>query len=99
MNRVKAIAVLLAICRLGQQTSAAEPSKPPELKVLEWFVGTWDVQAVTKPAVWTPTEKRENCVECNEMVLDGWFLHGSSKSPDGKISAIVMTATPDKSSG
>jgi hypothetical protein len=90
MSRIRAIALLLAISFPGQQTSAAEPGKPPELKVLERFVGTWDVEAITKPTVWTPTEKREKCVEYNELVLDGWFLHGSSKSVDGKISAIVM---------
>jgi hypothetical protein len=90
MRRLPAIAVLFTIGSLGTMVSAAEPAKPPELKVLERFVGTWNVEAVTKPAVWTPTEKREKCVEYNEMVLDGWFLHGSSKSADGKTSAIVM---------
>ena len=82
--------LLLATGMVGQAVNASEPAKPPELKVLERFVGTWNVEAVTKPAVWTPTEKKEKCVEYNEMVLDGWFLHGSSKTTDGKISAIVM---------
>ena len=90
MSRVESIALLFAICCLGQQTSAAEPPKPPELKVLERFVGTWDVEVVIKPAVWTPTEKREKSVEVNEMSLDGWFLHGSSKTTAGKTNAILM---------
>ncbi len=97
MNRIGVISAVLVICGLGQITSAAEPAKPPELKVLQRFVGTWDVEAVTKPTVWTPAEKREKCVEYNEMALDGWFLHGSSKSADGKTSAIVMnTYDPGK---
>ena len=29
------------------------PPKPPELKVLQKFVGTWDCEVVMKPAVWT----------------------------------------------
>lgn len=66
------------------------PSKPPELKVLERFVGTWDCDAVMKPAVWTPEEVREKSVEVNELVLDGWFLHGSSKTQDGKTRATLM---------
>ena len=68
-----------AIC-LG---SRAAP-KPPELKVLEKFVGTWDCEIVTKPALWTPKESRMKAVEVNEMALDGWFLHGCSKTPDRK---------------
>ena len=90
MSQANAIAVLISICCLGQQTSAAEPAKPPELKVLERFVGTWDCEVVIKPAVWTPTEKREKSVEVNEMSLDGWFLHGSSKTTAGKTNAILM---------
>jgi hypothetical protein len=64
--------------------------RPPELKVLERFVGTWDCEVVIKPAVWTPTEKREKSVEVNEMSLDGWFLHGSGKTTVGKTNAILM---------
>ncbi len=45
---------------------------------------------VIKPAVWTPTQKREKSVEVNEMSLDGWFLHGSSKTTAGKTNAILM---------
>ena len=90
MNRIRAIALLLAICCLGQQSSAAERPRPLELKVLERFVGTWDCEVVIKPAVWTPEEKREKSVEVNEMSLDGWFLHGSSKTTVGKTNAIVM---------
>jgi hypothetical protein len=90
MSRIRVIPALFAICSLGQLTSAAEPPKPLELKVLERFVGTWDVEAVTKATVWTPTEKKEKCVEYNEMILEGWFLHGISKSPDGKTNAVVM---------
>ena len=66
------------------------PPKPPELNVLERFVGTWDCEVVMKPAVWTPEEKREKAVEVNELALDGWFLHGSSKTRDGRTNAILM---------
>ena len=90
MNRIRAIALLLAVSCLGQQAPAAEPTKPPELKVLERFVGTWDCEVVLKPAKWMREEKREKSVEVNEMSLDGWFLHGSSKTMDGKTNAILM---------
>ena len=90
MKRVTITILILAVCCLGQQTSAAEPTKPPELKVLERFVGTWDCEVVMKPAIWMPDEKREKSMEVNEMSLDGWFLHGSSKTTAGKTKAILM---------
>lgn len=85
-----AIILLSAVCCLSQQTLAAELPIPPELKVLERFVGTWDCEVVTESAIWTPKEVREKSVEVNEMVLDGWFLQGCSKTLDGKTNAILM---------
>jgi hypothetical protein len=85
-----AIAVLSSVSCLGQQAPAAEPPKPLELKVLEKFVGTWDCEIVTKPAVWTPKESQDKAVEVNEMTMDGWFLHGCSKTPDGKTLLVMM---------
>ncbi len=90
MRRLKTHVLLLAVCCLGQRGLAAEPAKPPELRVLERFVGTWDCEIVTKPAVWTPKAARDKAVEVNEMALDGWFLHGCSKTPEGKTLAILM---------
>jgi hypothetical protein len=66
------------------------PSKPPELKVLERFVGAWDCEVVMKPAEWTPKEAREKSVEVNELVMGGWFLQGSSKTRNGEPRAILM---------
>ena len=90
MKRIEVIALLFAACCLVQQTSATEPAKPPELKVLEMFVGTWDCEVVMKPAASTPKEVQDKTVEVNEMSLDGWFLHGSSKAQDGKTNAILL---------
>jgi hypothetical protein len=67
-----------------------QPPKPPELKVLERSVGTWDCEVITKPAIWTPKEQRENLVEVNKLVLDGWYLQGSSQTRDGKPQALLM---------
>jgi len=90
MKLIQFAMLLLVACCLGQTASSAEPAKPAELKVLERFVGTWDCEIVIKPAIWTPEEKREKAVEVNEMSLDGWFLHGSSKTTTGKTNAILM---------
>ena len=90
MKRITISAILFSICFLGRSASAAEPPKPPELKVLERFVGTWDCEVITKPALWTPKKSRMKAVEVNEMALDGWFLHGCSKTPEGKTLAVLM---------
>jgi len=90
MKRIIVAALLSILGCLGHRAIAGDPPKPPELKVLEKFVGTWDCEIVTKPAAWTPSEKREKAVEINEIAWDGWFLHGCSKTPDGKILAILM---------
>lgn len=90
MKRIASVMVITAVCCLGQQALAAELPKPPELNVLERFVGIWDCEVVVKPAVWTPKEKREKSVEVNEMSLDGWFLHGRSETVNGKTNAILM---------
>lgn len=84
---------VLPIVALGDE----RPPKPPELKVLERFVGTWDCETVMKPAVWTPKEVREKTVEVNELVMDGWYLQGSSRTQGGKFQAHLMnTYDPDQ---
>lgn len=84
------IAVLSVLFCLEHIAPATEPPTPAELKVLEKFVGTWDCDIVTKPAVWTPKESRSKAVEVNELAMNGWFLHGCSKTPDGKTLAVLM---------
>jgi hypothetical protein len=65
------------------------------LKVLERFIGTWDVESVSKPAVWTPKEVREKGVEVRKLVLDGWFVEGKGSSEDGKADAVLWMMTYD----
>jgi hypothetical protein len=85
---VGVLVAVIAVTALGGE----QPPKPQELKVLERFVGTWDCAVVTKVAIWTPKEVRENMVEVNELVLDGWFLKGSSRTRDGKLRAMLMNS-------
>jgi hypothetical protein len=84
-------AVVSAAVALGSEG----PPKPPELKVLERFVGTWDAQSISKPAVWTPEEVREEFVEVRELVLDGWFLEGKARAADGKAGHFSWMMTYD----
>ena len=72
--------------------------KPPELKVLDRFVGTWDAESVSKPAVWTPKEVREKYVEVREMVLDGWFVESKGRTADGKVDSTLWMMTYDLAS-
>jgi hypothetical protein len=82
-------AFLATVC-VSVISSAAEPTapKPPELKVLERLVGTWNSESVSRVAVWTPVEARAKGVLTREWVLDGRFVQEKSKQSDGD--AIVM---------
>ena len=73
------------------------PKPPPELKVLERFVGTWEYDTLTKASIWNPQEKREQGVEVNEMALDGWYLRGSYRPADAKPNVMhINTYDPKK---
>jgi hypothetical protein len=88
------IALLIAVSAAAA-FGGEGPAKPPELKVLERFVGTWDVESVSKPAVWTPKEVREKFVEVRELVLDGWFLEGKARAADRKAGHFSWMMTYD----
>lgn len=70
--------------------SATEPAKsrPPELKVFERLVGTWNSDSVSRVAEWTPAEARAKGVLTREWVLDGQFLQEKGKHSNGD--SIVM---------
>jgi hypothetical protein len=71
-------------------SSAAEPAKsrPPELKVLERLVGTWNSESVSRVSEWTPAEARAKGFLTREWVLDGQFLQEKGKHSNGD--SIVM---------
>jgi hypothetical protein len=67
---------------------------PPEMKVLERLVGTWDAKAVSKPAQWTPREVRTTSKIVRQWVLDGRFLQDTSEISDGSESLSLLTYDP-----
>ena len=75
-------------------SSAQAEAKPPELKVLEKFVGKWKYEYVSKPAAWTPKEVRGAGKTTNEWVLDGRFQQHRSKDVDGTEGIEVLTYDP-----
>src|SRR5947208_636517 len=74
------------------------PAKPPELKVLERFIGKWQFEMISKPAEWTPKEARLIGTSTNEWGLDGWFQHHKTKYDQGTESIEVLTYDPRKKS-
>jgi hypothetical protein len=93
--RVIVVIGLCAVVSAAMALGGEGPAKPPELKLLDRFVGTWDVESVSKPAVWTAKEVREKLVEVRELVLDRWFLEGKSRSEDGKSGLYSWMMTYD----
>jgi len=70
--------------------------KPAELKILERFVGTWKDEAVYKPSVSTPKERRETSTSRYEWSLNGWFLVERGKTTDGDEDLQILTFDPKK---
>jgi hypothetical protein len=82
---------------LGQGSGFAQPpAKPPELKVLDRYLGTWKIEGVLKPAEWTPKERRVTATTTNEWVLNGWFQYHKVKDGDGNESIDILTYDPHK---
>jgi hypothetical protein len=94
--RVIVVIGLFAIVSAAVALGGEGPAKPPELKVLEKFVGTWDAESVSKRAVWTPKEVRAKYVEVRELVLDGWFVESKGRAADGKVDSALWMMTYDQ---
>lgn len=77
---------------LASWSESGKPAQPapPELKVLERLVGSWDAAAVFKPAEWTPKEERSTSKVTRKWVLDGWFLQDTSEISDGSESISLL---------
>ena len=65
------------------------PPKPPELKVLDRLVGTWNSETINKVAEWTPKELRTTGTLTREWVLGGRFLQEKGSGSDG-LAVIAM---------
>jgi hypothetical protein len=72
------------------------PPKPPELKVLDRYLGTWDTETVNKVAEWNPKEMRIAARFTNEWVLDGRFMQMKGKSSTGVESLQMRTYDPQE---
>jgi hypothetical protein len=70
------------------------PARPPELKVLERFVGAWDSKAVGKPAAWTPQGITSTGWNKYEWVLDTHFLQATEMNTDGSAALGWWTYDP-----
>ena len=68
-------AILLAAVCLPNLAIAQQPKeKPKDLEILGQYVGDWTSEVTSKPAIWTPEERKFRTSNHAEFVLDGWFL-------------------------
>ena len=89
---MNALLISLAVVSVG-----ADSQIPPEMKVLEKMVGTWDDESLTKVAKWTPKETRHASTLKVEVVLGGRFLQGKGFDKQGKFEHLQMwTYDPQK---
>jgi hypothetical protein len=76
--------------------AAAAADKPPELKLLERWVGTWDSQWTAKPATWTPQGGTFTGVETVDWVLGGRFTNARIATQPGNKHATSLTTYDPK---
>jgi hypothetical protein len=84
MNRFLLLTFLLVGVLCVGTRAADGPDKPPELKVLDRLIGTWESDVVAKPAKWTPKEVRTKATLTREWVLKSRFVQekgGDAQSP------------------
>src|SRR5207247_716009 len=69
------------------------PPKPPELKVLERFAGTWNSTSHSKVAEWTPKETKTTGAATSAWILGGRFLQ--AKGTDSLPNEFIAQWTYD----
>lgn len=72
------VLVVLAVLAAANVAGAGDDAKEKSaaLKVLEYSVGTWHEEAVSKVAEWTPKEVRLATVSHKRLILGGRVLEG-----------------------
>jgi hypothetical protein len=72
------------------------PEKPPELKILERYIGKWKFEMTSRVAEWTPKEIQYSGTSTNEWVLDGRFQQHKVKHDQGVEGIDILTYDPRK---
>ncbi len=93
MKRVLAVyAVAAFLFALMVQAQAPQMPKPgPELKQLDYFMGTWKMEGETKPSPYGPGGKVTE-TDHSEWMPGGFFLltHSETKSPMGEAKGLSI---------
>jgi hypothetical protein len=80
-------AALLATSGVQGQESTAPP---PEMKVFHKMVGTWQSNATSRVAEWTPEETHEKATGRTDLILEGHFFLGRMFDSEGKLSQVHL---------
>lgn len=77
---------------LAASANAQDPGAPgsPEWKVMERFIGKWNLDLVQHPAEWTPKETRSTGTTVNEWVLGRRFQQHQARRNPGAIETFEM---------
>ena len=88
---VSALILIAVSLALPHEGAGQSPPKPPELKVLERYIGTWKYEFVSKAAEWNPKEFRYSGTTTNTWILDGHFQQHKSKHDTGEEGVDILT--------
>jgi Protein of unknown function (DUF1579) len=93
MNAMLAIGVAASVWAATRAEEKKEPLAPqsPELKVLERFVGTWEVETKVVTSEGKPKDVQLKGVATVEWILGGRFLEFRIRSKPGPLEDLQLT--------
>jgi hypothetical protein len=77
---------------IGGEAKAADPNRPPELRPLDRWPGTWDLELTVKPGGWVAEGSKGSFVMTNAWDLHGRFIRCEAK---GKTAVGNAAAVDD----
>jgi hypothetical protein len=97
-TRIAAWLVALALTAIVSTPARADKDKEkaPELKILDRFVGTWNIELVNRVTEVNPKEVKSTGVTTFEWTLNGYFLRATGKTtaPEKVESLQMMSYNP-----
>jgi hypothetical protein len=90
INTIAAAGVVL-FSGLAGNAQEVKPTSP-ELQPLHRFVGSWEIQMVSKPAEWTPEKKTTTCTTKMEWTLGGRMIETRCVWTPDNIHGLALIA-------
>lgn len=98
MKAASVLTLAIVLFTFPQFHAQELPPKPPELKVLEQWIGKWNSDVTSKPAVWDREGSQYKGNSTEEWKLNGRFLYTNvkAKGEQGRYEFIAVRTYDEK---